>query len=65
MVENCIKAAPYIFEVQYNSLNNLIIYVTVLAKTCIVYIKTEINFIATVDRHIQYLSIPSVLSVKC
>ena len=40
-------------------------YVTVLAKTHIVCTKTEINFIATVDRHTQYLSIPSVSSIKC
>ena len=39
-------------------------YVTVLAKTCIVHTKTEFNFIATVDRCTQYLSIPSVSSVK-
>ena len=30
----------------------------------IVHTKTEFNFIATVDRHTQYLSIPSVLSVN-
>ena len=42
-----------------------ILIVTVLVKTRIVRTKTEINFIATVDRHIQYLSIPSVSSVKC
>ena len=39
----------------------------VLAKTPIVRTKTEFNnyFIATVYRHTQYLSIPSVPSVKC
>ena len=41
------------------------IYVTVLAKTCLVRTKTEFNFIATVYRHTQYLSITSVSSVKC
>ena len=40
-------------------------YVTVLAKTRLVRTKTEFNFIAAVYRHTQYLSIPSVLSVKC
>ena len=41
-------------------------YVTVLAKTRIVRTRTEFNFNATVDvdRHTQYLSIPSVSSVK-
>ena len=38
--------------------------VTVLAKTGLVCTKTEFNFIATVYRHTQYLSIPSVSSVK-
>ena len=33
---------------------------TVLAKTHMVRTKTKINFIATVDRHTQYLSISSV-----
>ena len=33
---------------------------TVLAKTGLVRTKTEFNFIATVYRHTQYLSIPSV-----
>ena len=43
-----------------------VVYVTVLAKTHIVHTKTEINFIATVDRHTQYLSIPmyQVLNVN-
>ena len=40
-------------------------FVTVLAKTCIVCTKIEFNFITTVDRHTQYLSIPSISSVKC
>ena len=40
-------------------------YVTVLAKTRYVRTKTEFNFIAAVYRHTQYLSIPSVSSVKC
>ena len=31
---------------------------------CFVYTKTEFNFTATVDRHTQYLSIPSVSSVS-
>ena len=39
--------------------------VTVLAKTRLVRTKTEFNFITTVYRHTQYLSIPSVSSVKC
>ena len=39
--------------------------VTVLAKTGLVRTKTEFNFIASVYRHTQYLSIPSVSSVKC
>ena len=34
------------------------------AKSCIVCIKTEFNFIAAAYRHTQYLSIPSVSSVK-
>ena len=42
-----------------------VIYVTVLAKTRLVRSKTEFNFIAAVYRHTQYLSIPSVSSVKC
>ena len=37
---------------------------TVLAKTRIVCTKTEFNFIATVYRYTQYLSIPSVSNVK-
>ena len=41
------------------------LYVTVLAKTRHVRTKTEFNFIAAVYRHTQYLSIPSVSSVKC
>ena len=41
------------------------IYVTVLAKTHHVRTKTEFNFIAAVYRHTQYLSIPTVSSVKC
>ena len=41
------------------------LYVTVLAKTRLVHTKTEFNFIAAVYRHTQYLSIPSVSSVKC
>ena len=41
------------------------LYVTVLAKTRLVRTKTESNFITTVYRHTQYLSIPSVSSVKC
>ena len=40
-------------------------YVTVLAKIHLVRTKTEFNFIAAVYRHTQYLSIPSVSSVKC
>ena len=40
-------------------------YMTVLAKTHLVRTKTEFNFIAAVYRHTQYLSIPSVSSVKC
>ena len=40
-------------------------YVTVLAKTRHVRTKTEFNFIAAVYRHTQYLSIPTVSSVKC
>ena len=40
-------------------------YVTVLVKTRLVRTKTEFNFITTVYRHTQYLSIPSVSSVKC
>ena len=40
-------------------------YVTVLAKTCHVSTKTEFNFIAAVYRQTQYLSIPTVSSVKC
>ena len=42
-----------------------IIFVTVLAKTGLVRTKTEFNCIAAVYRHTQYLSIPSVSSVKC
>ena len=42
-----------------------LLYVTVLAKTGFVLTKTEFNFIAAVYRHTQYLSIPSVSSVKC
>ena len=38
---------------------------TVLAKTHHVRTKTEFNFIAAVYRHTQYLSIPTVSSVKC
>ena len=38
---------------------------TVLAKTDLVRTKTEFNFIAANYRHTQYLSIPSVSSVKC
>ena len=41
------------------------IYVTVSAKTRHVRTKTEFNFIAAVYRHTQYLSIPTVSSVKC
>ena len=41
-----------------------LLYVTVLAKTHLIYIKTEFNFIAAVYRHTQKLSIPSVSSVK-
>ena len=37
---------------------------TVLTKTHIVRTKSDINFVATVDRHTQNLSIPSVSSVK-
>ena len=44
---------------------NFWIYVTVLAKTCIVCISTEFNFIAAAYRHTQYLSISGVSSVKC
>ena len=44
---------------------NQVTYVTVLAKTRHVRTKTEFNFIAAVYRHTQYLSIPSVSSVKC
>ena len=43
----------------------ILYYVTVLAKTRLVRTKTEFNFITTVYRHTQYLSIPSVSSVKC
>ena len=42
-----------------------LLYVTVLAKTRIVCTKIEFNFIAIVDRHTQYLSIPSASCVKC
>ena len=42
-----------------------ILYATVLAKTSLVRTKTEFNFIATVYRQTQYLSILSVSSVKC
>ena len=45
--------------------NLIITIVTVLAKTRHVRTKTEFNFIAAVYRHTQYLSIPSVSSVKC
>ena len=37
---------------------------TVLAKTCLVCTKAEFDFIAAVYRNTQYLSIPSVSSVK-
>ena len=43
----------------------LSIYVTVLAKTGLVRTKTEFNFIATIYRHTQHLSILSVSSVNC
>ena len=36
-----------------------------MTETHIVCTKTEFNFIAAVCRHTQYLSIPSVSSVKC
>ena len=47
------------------NLNFKILIVTVLAKTHIACTKTEFNFITTAYRHTQYLSIPSVSSVKC
>ena len=53
--KKCIKEDPCILN----------IYVTVLAKTHLVRTKTKFNFIATVYRHTQYLSIPSVSSAKC
>ena len=43
----------------------VLLIMTVLAKTCLVCTKTEFNFIAAAYRHTQYLSIPSVSSVKC
>ena len=43
----------------------LYLFVTVSAKTRHVRTKTEFNFIAAVYRHTQYLSIPTVSSVKC
>ena len=51
--------------VEHNSPYSLLKSVTVLAKTHLVSTKTEFNFITTVYRHTQYLSIPSVSSVKC
>ena len=56
---------PWIFQatsMRYNVY--LLKYVTVLAKAHLVRTKTEYNFIATVYRHTQYLSIPSVSNVK-
>ena len=42
-----------------------LLYVNVLAKAHLVLTKTQFNFIAAVYRHTQYVSIPSVSSVKC
>ena len=56
-------SAKGICTIKYGGVFLLI--VTVLAKTCLVRTETEFNFIAAAYRHTQYLSIPSVSSVKC
>ena len=42
-----------------------LLIVTILAKTHLVCTETEFNSIAAAYRHTQYLSIPSVSSVRC
>ena len=54
-----------VHDVQLTAKDMYAIYVTILAKTHLVRTKAKFNFIAAVYRHTQYLSIPSVSSVKC
>ena len=74
---NYVYVKDDIFNMSYGKIYSLIhnmqqidketrlLNVAVLAKTHIVRTKTEFNSIATVHRHTQYLSIPSISSVKC